>query len=135
MRKALLENSEEIKSLEQDKSKSAEEIASNICDEYIHSIQKDNQLKGKYGFTLIVILIVQLIIINVVFILVGCGILNYTQFTINLYVSACILEITALITIIVKYLFSNSKNEVNSMVREYINKDDIKSNYEFIGKG
>lgn len=123
MRNGMIESYEFVDSLEEDNSKSSNEIASSICLEYISSIQNDNKLKEKYGKYLIWTLIGQLIIINIVFIFVGLQKLIYSNFTINLYVTASILEITALVTIIVKYLFSNKTESVHDMVKDYIKKD------------
>ena len=124
MGKTSLGKKEEITtSLESDKSKSVKEIAASLCYEYIYGIKKDNELKGKYGFALMCLLILQLIITNVVFILVGFKLITYSEFTLNLYMTSTILEVTALVTIIVKHLFSGNKNEIDNVVKEYINKD------------
>ena len=126
MRNGMISASESIYNLETDNSKSVDEIASSICNIYISSMQKDNYLKEKYAKYLIWILIVQLALINIIFIAIGRGILIYDNFTINLYVTGSILEITTLITIIVKYLFSNKKQNVDNMVRDYITNNLLK---------
>lgn len=123
MRKGHIDHTEELISLETDECKSTEDIELSLCNQYISGIKSDNKLKVKYATILIVILCIQLIVINVIFILVGARVLNYSEFTINLYVSACVLEITALVTIIVKYLFSSKKENFDNIVRDYINKD------------
>lgn len=135
MRKGHINQTEELTSLESDECKSTKDIELSLCNQYISGIKSDNKLKVKYATILIIILCAQLIIINGIFIFVGLGILNYTQFTINLYVSACVLEVTALVTIIVKYLFSSKNSRVDDMVRDYIKKDELKNYYDFIPKG
>lgn len=72
---------------------------------------------------------IQLLATNVIFVLVGMNILKYSNFTINLYVSSCIVEIITLVTIIVNYLFSDKNKSMDNMVKDYVSKDQNINNY------
>jgi hypothetical protein len=62
-------------------------------------------LKRHYGYGLIVILIVQLLIMNVVFVAAGMKLLSFSEYVLHLYMGGTLLEIFGLVLIVTKYLF------------------------------
>lgn len=71
----------------------------------LQSKKDDVNSKKRYAMWIPLVLAVQLIIANAVFIAYGLGWLKYRSVDLNLYVTGTLLEIFALILIVVKYLF------------------------------
>ncbi|MFC6276414.1 hypothetical protein [Psittacicella hinzii] len=69
----------------------------------------DIQLKKKYAIGLILVMIVQLTIMNGVFIAVGLQKIKYEQYALHLYISGTLLELFGLVLIVTKYLFKNNR--------------------------
>lgn len=87
----------------------------------------DNNLKKTYSKILIGILISQLIIMNVIFILKGAGVLEFADTTFNLFIAATIAEVFTLVTIIVKYLFTDKLTDLLSGILSDDKKDNNKN--------
>lgn len=83
-----------------------------LLDVFKERSEDDNNLKKKYSKILIWILIVQLGVMNVIFILKGANILQFSDTTFNIFVTGTILEVFALITTIVKYLFTDKLTDL-----------------------
>lgn len=86
------------------------------------NISNDQKLKGKYAVILIVTLIVELIVLNMIFILNGCGVLKYADSTFNIFITAGIAEVFVLVRVIVKYLFKDNLTEALKIIIESNNK-------------
>lgn len=67
--------------------------------------QNDIRLKKHYGYGLIGVMIIQLIIMNWVFYRVGKGTLHYDNYSLHVYVTGTLLELFGLVLVITKYLF------------------------------
>lgn len=67
--------------------------------------EADIDLKKKYAKWLIGVMIVQLLIMNLVFALVGFKMMEYNDFILHLYISGTLLELFGLVLVITKYLF------------------------------
>lgn len=67
----------------------------------------DIRLKKRFAHYFKVTLAIQLITMNIIFILVGIGILKFSDYTINLYMTGTLIEIFGIVLIMVKYLFSD----------------------------
>lgn len=65
----------------------------------------DNKLKRHYGYGLLGVLGVQLLIMNLVFVAVGVGCIHYEEWALHLYVAGTLAEIFALVLVVTKYLF------------------------------
>ena len=101
-----------------------------IIELYGKNIEKDQKLKGKYAVILVSILGIQLLMLNIIFILVGCGILTYSETTFNIFITGGIAEIFVLVRIIVKYLFKDNLSNALNIILENNNKAKYKKNTE-----
>lgn len=95
-----------------------------ILELFANNIEKDQKLKEKYAIILIVILAIQLVALIVIFILKGCGILNYSDSTFNLFITGGIAEVFVLVRVIVKYLFKDNLTSALNIILE--NNNQIK---------
>lgn len=103
------------------------QVYKDIANIFTERSKNDNELKEKYSKKLIKILVFQLILMNIIFILGGTGILNYSDTTFNIFVTATIAEVFSLVTIIVKYLFTDNLTKLLSNILTDV-KDDKKEN-------
>lgn len=88
------------------------QVYKDLVDVFKERNKNDNDLKKKYSKTLIKILISQLIIMNIIFVLKGLNILHFSDTTFNIFISATIAEVFTLVTIIVRYLFTDNLTEL-----------------------
>lgn len=98
-----------------------------ITNLFANKIEKDTELKGTYAKILIGILIFQLVVLNILFILKGCGVLKFSDTTFNIFITGGIAEIFVLVRTIVKYLFSDDLTELLKIIlkaNNYKFKDD-----------
>lgn len=109
-----LNKSQRVTNSSKDKSKPVDEKArkwavnEKVVKLFEDSINNELELKNKYAVILIVILAIQLVILNVIFILAGLGILKYSDVSFNLFITGGIAEIFVLVRVIVKHLFNNN---------------------------
>lgn len=82
-------------------------IYEKIVDSFNERTDKDNVIKDKYSKWLFVILVIQLVALDLVFFLKGMHVLDLSDSTLNIFITASIAEIFALVTIIVNYLFTD----------------------------
>lgn len=87
-----------------------------ITNLFANKIEKDTELKGTYAKILIGILIFQLVILNILFILKGCGKLKFADSTFNIFITGGIAEIFVLVRTIVKYLFNDDLTELLKII-------------------
>ncbi len=73
--------------------------------EKLKDIKTDRDLRISYANFWKKVLVVQLIVTNGIFILVGCGYLIFEEWTLRLFVSGTLLEIFGIVIIITRYLF------------------------------
>ncbi len=66
----------------------------------------DTALKKRYAIYFIWILVVQLIVMNVVFVAVGLEKLKFQEPSLNLYMGGTLAEVFGVVLVITKYLFS-----------------------------
>ena len=97
--------------------------------EAIHSFTKNIDdlvsLRKKYAYWLIAIFILQLILFNIIFILIGCGILQYSERSLNIFISGSVIEIISLITIVTKHLFSD---QLSQSLKDILEKNKVNKN-------
>lgn len=128
-----LNNLNKIKSTNKNSAKTIDEIGKKwdmndkIVELFKDEIECDNSLKSKYAVILIKILIVQLFILNILFLLNGLGILKYSDTTFNIFISGGIAEVFVLVRVIVKYLFSDNLSDALKIIIENNNKVENKS--------
>lgn len=71
----------------------------------------DTGLKKIYAYSMIVILAAQLIIMNIVFVLVGVGILKYNDPAhLKMFMGGTLAEVFGIVLVITRYLFSKNNN-------------------------
>ncbi len=99
------------------------EMDSQVINAFCEVIQKDTKLKITYGAILIVLLGFQLLALNVVFVLYGLNILEYSENVFQLFLVGTLGEIIALVTVIVKYLF---KDNITKALDNILEKNRIK---------
>jgi hypothetical protein len=69
-------------------------------------LEAEIKLKKSYGIWFLVILACQLLVMNIVFILVGKGLLNFKDdLTLQLYMGGTMTEVFGLVLVVTKYLF------------------------------
>jgi hypothetical protein len=68
------------------------------------------KLRRRYGWTLLIMLGVQMLAMNVAFILVGVGLLTYDAITLRVFIGATVTQVVALVIIIVRHLFPNNSD-------------------------
>lgn len=86
---------------------------------FTDGIKQDRKLKKEYATKLIRIFSLQLVIFNAIFILCGRGILKYSDTTLNIFITGCLIEVIALIKIIVSYLFAdNTSQSLNNILEK-----------------
>lgn len=71
------------------------------------NLETDINLKKKYAYWLIGVMILQLLVMNAVFVGVGLEKIKYSDYVLHLYISGTLLELFGLVLIITKYLFKN----------------------------
>lgn len=114
-----LERDEKSVDIEEYIAKNKWQVYKNIADIFTKRSENDNKLKKTYSLILVIILVVQLVAMNVIFILRGSNVLVFSDGTFNLFISATIAEVFTLVTIIVKYLFTdNLTNLLNDILTD-----------------
>ena len=78
----------------------------------------ERTLRKEYASCFIWVLALQLVVINVIFVLIGCNILKYEQWTANLFIVSVFGEIVGIVSIIVKYLFTSTNKEMIDLIKE-----------------
>jgi hypothetical protein len=73
---------------------------------------QDRKMRERYATYLIVAMGLQAITINVVFVLMGCGVLTFEAWTARTFILSVFAEIAAMVLIVVKYLFTPSSDKV-----------------------
>lgn len=119
----MLDNKKNIKNIEeQEDAKAIDEnikkwnTNDKILELFAIKIKKDTKLKERYAIILISILISQLIILNVLFVLKGKGVLEFSDTTFNIFITGGIAEIFVLVKIIVEYLFKDDLSELLKII-------------------
>lgn len=92
------------------------QVYQNIANIFTKRSENDNKLKEKYSIILIVILVIQLLFMNTTLVLKGLNILQFSDTVFNIFITGTILEVFSLITIIVKYLFTDNLTKLLSNI-------------------
>ena len=87
-----------------------------ITNLFANKIENDIKLKGKYAVILIIILILQLVVLNILFVLKGCNVLKFSDTTFNIFVTGGMAEIFVLVKIIVSSLFNDDLTELLKII-------------------
>ena len=85
---------------------------------------QDRAMRRTYARWLMTVLSVQLFVIHVCFILIGCGYLKFEPWTVNVFVAAVFAEISAMVLLIVKYLFPPTTDKILDLIDRFKGRDD-----------
>lgn len=64
-----------------------------------------DELKKRYAKWFIWILITQLFVMNAIFVITGVGLLDFSQWALNIYMSGTLAEVFGIVLVITKHLF------------------------------
>ena len=93
-----------------------------VLELFVKNIEQDQKLRNKYAMILIGILAIELIVLMTIFVLKGCKVLEYSDGTLNIFVSGGIAEVFLLVRVIVKYLFKDNLTEAFKIILRNNNK-------------
>ncbi len=94
------------------------EVNNRIVNLFEDNIEEDRKLRKLYAKILIGILIIELVILNIIFICVGTGALTYSESVLNIFITGGIAEIFLLIKMIVEYLFKDHLTDALKIILE-----------------
>jgi hypothetical protein len=83
---------------------------------------QDRKMRKLYANWLMGAMSVQVIAINVIFVLIGTGTLKFEQWTANTFVTATFAEISALVLLVVKYLFPATTDRILDLIDRFKDK-------------
>ncbi len=98
------------------------DIYKQIFELYCKNSQGEIPLKKMFAKLLLILIIIQAVILDVIFILRGANVLKFEDTTFNIFISAGVAELFALITIIIKNLFSDNLVKLLNKIIESIEK-------------
>jgi len=79
---------------------------------------QDRNMRERYATYLIVAMAMQALVVNGVFILMGCGVLTFEAWTPKTFIMSVFAEMAAMVLIVVKYLFTPSSEKVLQFLDE-----------------
>lgn len=107
------------------------EMNNTIIGLFKDNIKRDQKLRLIYAIILIAILVFDLFALVTIFVLAGCGVLNYSDVTFNLFITGGIAEVFVLVKVIVEYLFKDNLTNALNIILENNNKWQYnKKNYK-----
>jgi hypothetical protein len=106
-------------------------LNSKMMDLFEAKINSDTNLKSRYAIWLISLLIINIILLNVWFLLKGLGILNFSDHTFNIFVTGGLAEQFVLVRIIVKYLFNDNLTELLKLILDRTNQGERRNNNNY----
>ena len=84
---------------------------------------QDRKMRKLYATWLMIAMSTQVIGINVIFILIGCGVLKFEQWTTNTFLVSVFAEVSALVLLVVKYLFPATSDKILDLIDRFRAKD------------
>jgi hypothetical protein len=83
---------------------------------------QDRKMRKLYANWLMIAMSVQVVAINVIFVLMGSGTLKFEQWTANTFIITVFAEISALVVLVVKYLFPATADRTLDLIDRFGNK-------------
>jgi hypothetical protein len=80
---------------------------------------QDREMRRVYANWLMVVMSLQIVLINVIFVLIGLAILKFEQWTANVFITAVFAEISALVLLVVKYLFPATTDKILDLIDRF----------------
>lgn len=84
---------------------------------------QDRKMRKTYATWLMVAMSGQIVGINIIFILIGCGLLEFQRWTTNTFVMSVFAEVSAMALLVVKYLFPATSDKVLNLIDRFRTKD------------
>lgn len=79
---------------------------------------QDRKMRERYANYLILAMGLQAFVMNVIFVLIGCGVLTFEPWTAKTFIVSVFAELAAMVLIVVKYLFTPSSDRVLRFLSE-----------------
>jgi hypothetical protein len=79
---------------------------------------QDRKMRERYANYLIFAMGLQALVMNVIFVLMGCDALTFEPWTARIFIVSVFAEIASMVLIVVKYLFTPSSDKVLQFLRE-----------------
>jgi hypothetical protein len=73
---------------------------------------QDRKMREQYARWLMLAMAVQAVVVNITFVLMGCGVLTFEPWTAKTFIMAVFGEIAALVLLVVKYLYTPSTDKI-----------------------
>jgi hypothetical protein len=80
---------------------------------------QDRKMRKLYATWLMLAMSVQVVVVNIIFVLIGCGVLKYEPWTANTFVMAVFAEVSALVLLVVKYLFPSTSDKILELIDSF----------------
>jgi hypothetical protein len=80
-------------------------------------------MRRQYATWLMVAMSLQSVAINVVFVLIGCGLLKFDAWTTNTFIISVFAELSALVLLVVKYLFPATTDKILDLIDRFRARD------------
>jgi hypothetical protein len=80
---------------------------------------QDREMRRVYANWLMVVMSLQIVLINVIFVLIGLAILKFEQWTANVFITAVFAEISAMVLLVVKYLFPATTDKILDLIDRF----------------
>jgi hypothetical protein len=80
---------------------------------------QDRKMRKLYANWLMGAMSAQVVAINIIFVLIGCGVLKFETWTANTFVTATFAEISALVLLVVKYLFPATTDRILDLIDRF----------------
>lgn len=102
--------------------KDAMRMTNDTAEEFLKHSKMDRWLKIGYGIVLIIMLVGQIIYLNIIFFQVGTGYLEFPESTFNIFITATLIEVIAVIKLVVQYLFHDNIGDTFKSLFEHISR-------------
>jgi hypothetical protein len=80
---------------------------------------QDRAMRRVYANWLMAVMSLQIVVIHVVFVLIGCGVLKFEPWTANVFITAVFAEISAMVLLVVKYLFPATTDKILDLIDRF----------------
>jgi hypothetical protein len=80
---------------------------------------QDREMRRVYANWLMLVMSCQIAAINIIFILIGCGLLKFEPWTANVFITAVFADIASLVLLVVKYLFPATTDKILDLIDRF----------------
>jgi hypothetical protein len=93
-----------------------------IIDVWKKQQDQDRETRKRYANWLMITMSVQAVVINLIFVLIGCGVLKVEQWTANVFIGSVFAEMSSLVLLVVKYLFPATNDRILDLIDRFKDK-------------